>query len=443
MTYNKILEKIILPLGELLTGSDVMPKLKEWRRAVSLSEKEIEAYSSNKLSKMLDFATRNIPFYKDFSKYKNDDPYSWIKHFPIMRKPLIKENVDSLISKSKSQLMLSSTSGSSGEHGIVYKDKSDISNGRSLILLIWEWAGYKIGTKVLQTGVTINRGFIKALKDFFFRTDYYNAFGLSDNDIEKLLYKYRNKKNTYLIGYASSLYLLAEVCIKREITNVSFTNAISLGDKMFPHYRKKIQEAFGCQVYDTYGLSEELTIAAQKDNEFYYILTPHVYIELLNDKGEEVPDGQIGHVIATSLDAYAMPLIRYDTGDLAVRLPKEKYPEHRDLNLPLLERVIGRDTDIVKTATGKYMIVHFFTGIFEFIPEIKQFKVVQRDLDSIEIEYIPAKNFTFEICKSIEVKIHKHLNEPFLVRWKEVKEILPTPSGKPQIIQSFLEKTIF
>ncbi|HEY9168503.1 MAG TPA: hypothetical protein VIN72_03360 [Lutibacter sp.] len=440
--FNFVLEKIVMPLGDLLTGTTVMKDLKKWRMIVSLSEQEIETYSQARLLKVLNFASTNIPFYRKHSQYRDDNPYIWIKQFPIMRKSIIRNNIDSMLSKPKSKLIKSVTSGSSGEQGIIYKEKKDISNGQALILLLWGWADFYPGKAILQTGMTSKRGFVKSLKDFLLRTKYYVAFGLSDDEVEKLLIKQKGKKNWHLAGYASSLYVLADVCCRKNITGVTFDKAISFGDKMFPHYRKRIKEAFGCDVIDTYGLSEDLTIATQKDNQYYYILSPHVYVEILDDNGNEVNDGEMGHVIATSLDAYAMPLIRFDTGDLAIKLPREKYPPKRDLNLPMMERIIGRDTDIVKTSSGKYMIVHFFTGIFEFIPQIKQFKVVQRDLNGMEIEYIPGENFTSDICVDIENKIQGHLNEKFPIKWIEVKEFLPTLSGKPQIIQSYIKKSL-
>ncbi len=438
MKYTKFVENLLMPLGDTITGSDVMRRLHYFQRVTSLSEEEISEHSKEKLIKLLDFSVKKIPYYYKLNSSIKENPYEWIKDFPIMTKATIKKNVNNLLSKPKNKLILSSTSGSSGEYGIVYKDKKDISNGRALILLFWGWAGFKPGMSVLQTGMTSKRGFVKSLKDFFLRTKYFVAFGLSDEEVVKLLLEQKKKNSDFLAGYASSLYVLADLCIKNNITGVRFKKAISLGDKMFPHYRKRIKEAFGCEVNDTYGLSEGLTIAAQKDNEYYYILTPHVYIELLNDKGEEVGDGEIGRVIATSLDAYGMPLIRYDTGDLAVKLPKDKYPKQKELHLPLLEKIIGRDTDIVKTESGKYMIVHFFTGIFEFIPEIKQFRVIQKELTSMDIEYIPGENFSIKVYEKVEKQIQDYLKEPFPIYWKEVSVIPPTASGKPQIIQSLL-----
>ena len=134
-----------------------------------------------------------------------------------------------------------------------------------------------------------------------------------------------------------------------------------------------------------------------------------------------------------------MPLIRYHLGDLAIKEPANaSCPCGR--SLPLLRKVVGRDTDIVRTASGKHLIVHFFTAIFEHVPEIKQFQVVQRNPREIEIAFIPDRGFHEGVLRQVEQAIHDHLREPFPIRFREVREIPPTPSGKPQIVQSFLER---
>jgi phenylacetate-CoA ligase len=82
-----------------------------------------------------------------------------------------------------------------------------------------------------------------------------------------------------------------------------------------------------------------------------------------------------------------MPLIRYNLGDLAIKLPRSEYPKDSSLQLPLLQKIVGRETDIVYTPNGKGLIVHTFTGIMEHYQEIKQFRVLQTTLDKITIEY--------------------------------------------------------
>jgi phenylacetate-CoA ligase len=206
---------------------------------------------------------------------------------------------------------------------------------------------------------------------------------------------------------------------------------------MFPHFRRTIEEQFQTRVFDTYGCTEGCMIAAQCDCFSYHIMTPQVYVEVLDDHGQPVPPGVFGNVIVTRLDNYSMPLIRYHVGDLASLEPPDRMCEC-GRGLPLLKQIIGRDTDIVRTRSGKHMIVHFFTGIFEFYPQIKQFRVVQETLDEITIEYIPDAGFTPAITKKINEQITSLLQEDFPVRFIEVDRIDPTPSGKPQIVQSLV-----
>ncbi len=138
-----------------------------------------------------------------------------------------------------------------------------------------------------------------------------------------------------------------------------------------------------------------------------------------------------------------MPMIRYRIGDLAVKLPQNDYPIKRDLELPLLKRVVGRDTDIVKTPNSRWLIVHTFTGVFEYYPEIKQFRIVQRELENFEVEYIRGDNFHLGILEKVSAHLKKVIQDDSISwNYTEVGSIPNSPSGKPQIIKSMLPKAI-
>ena len=162
-------------------------------------------------------------------------------------------------------------------------------------------------------------------------------------------------------------------------------------------------------------------------------------MELLDDNNNPVKDGEIGNVVVTRLDNKNMPLIRYKLGDLAVMLPRNKYPANRKYNFPLIEKVIGRNTDIVLLPDNRKLIVHSFTGIFEYIQEIKQFKIIQKDRKSILVQYVPDEDFTKEVLTIVKVKLQKIImNDDFKIMFEEVSKIKGTKSGKPQIIESHI-----
>jgi phenylacetate-CoA ligase len=439
--YNRVLEKVVLPLGDKVEGGGFMPLLRRYRKEQWFSAEQLSKLQRERLSTVLEFARTKVSYYDELPASLSD-PYEDIKQFPVLSKAKINKNLDRLLTMPRETLIAESSSGSSGVQGTVYMDKSAQASVRAMQLLWFEWSGYKVGDSILQTGMTLQRGFMKGMKDYFLNTAYIPAFNLEPGRIESILREAEKNPRQYLFGYASSLYVLAQTAVELKISTVKFKYAISWGDKLFPHYRETIRRAFGCETLDLYGCSEGAMIAAQCPKGQFHLGMNQCYIEVVGDDGRQVPAGTMGKVLATRLDNFAMPLIRYYVGDLVEMEPLDHKQCDCGRQLPLLRRVIGRDTDIVVTRSGKRMIVHFFTAIFEHVAEIRQFKVVQKNLDEIEIHFIRGKNFGEAAIAKIENQIHSHLQENFPIHWVETHQIPATMSGKPQIVQSFLNHAL-
>lgn len=438
--YNRSLEHIIFPVGDRIEGGSFFHWLRQYRGEQWLSARELERIQFDRLAQILAYARTNVPFYKNIDHLS--DSFEFVKQFPVMRKTDINEHINQLVTQPKEKLIAESGSGSTGIQGTVYMDKSAQASQRAMQMLWFEWSGYRMGDSILQTGITPKRGFVKKAKDYFLNTDYTPAFNLDTDAVRKILRKVEKQPRQYLFGYASSLYVLAQTAVELGISNINFKHAVSWGDKLFPHYRKVIRQAFGCETLDTYGCTEGTMIGAECPQGKFHLSINQCFLEIVDDDGLPVPPGNIGKVLATRLDNYAMPLIRYYVGDLAELEPGEPTTCACGRSLPLLRRVVGRDTDIVRTRSGKQMIVHFFTGIFEHIPQIQQFKVVQENLDEINIFYIPKTDFRREVLSEIEARIYVHLQEKLPINWIETSRIEATKSGKPQIIQSFLKQSL-
>jgi phenylacetate-CoA ligase len=440
MLYRGLLEHALLPLGDQALGTAFTARLKAWRDLQWLSRRVLEQVQTESLRRLLRHASTQVPFYREKDIQPDQDVRRWLRRFPVITKADIKTRVDDFVLGDKGLLVKEASSGSSGIQGCVYMSKLEQSNVQAIQTLWWEWAGYKLGEPIVQTGMTMKRGLVKAVKDCLLRTDYWPAFQLDEKMIGALLQRLRRHPRAMLLGYASSLYLIARVAQALRLNDIRFKGVVSWGDKMFEHYRRTIETQFRTVVHDTYGCTEGFMIAGQCKEQRYHIMSPQVYVELLDADLREVAPGELGYVVVTRLDNYSMPLIRYYLGDLAIKQPgNTRCPCGR--NLPMLRRVVGRDTDIVRTASGKHMIVHFFTAIFEQVPEIRQFQVIQRNLREIEIAFIRDRGFHEGVLRRLEQAIQSRLGEPFPILFREVTEIHSAPSGKPQIIQSLLPPT--
>lgn len=435
MSYNHILYNLLLPLGDLLFNTNFKSSLKRVRALNHKSYQELLSIQRNRLNQLLNYATSHSAYYKSLGTEQLDNPYEWIKQFPILNKQILRESSGQLLTKDRKNLKKLSSSGSSGFQSTVYLDNKELSLYWANQVNWWEWAGYQIGDSMVQMGVNPKRGLIRGVKDQVFNIKYVNSFSLSEAEIVDLLRSARSKKIKFICGYSSSLNIFSKIAIRNNLNGFHLKGVISLGEKMVDSYRENIKRVFQCPVYETYGSGEGVLIASQKDLESLYINIPHVYLELLDDNGNKVKDGEIGHVVVTSLIHYSMPLIRYKIGDLAVKLPVKEYPASRGLDMPLLKKVVGRDTDLLKTPGGSYLSVHSFTGMFAKYPQIRQFKVIRKSLDKLQIDFVPDEHLHEEILSHLKKRINEEVTDEFEIFFNRVSFIKPSESGKPQIIQ--------
>lgn len=433
--YKWFLNKIILPTGNFLLSGNYLGNIEEWRQLAEKNENELLEIQSKKLAEILLYAKKTVPFYKSINA-------SDLNEFPILTKDILRKNRDKLISENYDikDLDKHHSTGSTGIQSVTYMTQSHTNYLRSLQTHWWELAGYELGDHLLQFGISQERSTLKKIKDFFYRCTYEKAFGLSPKDFDRITNRLITKKDLVIAGYPSVINQLAIFCESAN-KNLAVKSVICFGDKLFNHYLKNIHSAFGenIKVVDTYGCAEGLLMAIKADENYYNIMSPHVKLEIVDDFGQPLNDGEMGNVLVTCLTNKAMPLIRYKLGDLAIKLPKDDYPKTRKLNYPLLKKVIGRETDIIKTKNGTTLNVHSFTGVLEYYQQIRQYKIIQNNLDEITLQYVPEDSFDDSQIVEIRSKLLELTKNIVSISFKKVDDITPSKSGKPQIIESNLK----
>ena len=137
--------------------------------------------------------------------------------------------------------------------------------------------------------------------------------------------------------------------------------------------------------------------------------------------------------MVTRLTPGPMPLIRYDTGDVAHLVDG---PCACGRALRRISRIQGRSTDIVTTPAGDRLIVHFFTQIFEMIPEIEQFQVRQHEPGAITVLYVKGRGFSDAILERVRREIHDNCSYALDVTFSPVADIPLEKSNKRRFVIS-------
>lgn len=436
----------LMPLGDFLSRQKVMEFYRYFNEAQWWQLSRLQEVQEAGLRKTLEVSFREVPYYRDLMVKCGADPSgsdirSQLRKIPPTAKTdLRKAFPQGCTRDSGKPTSRAHTSGSSGEPFAVLIDSDSLSRARALMMLRATFCGWEIGMPLLQTGMSLDRGLVKRAKDYFLGTEYVSAFDLSNNVLDRYLDTIVRKKLQFVMGYPGSLYFLAKRA--GEVgCGIRMKGAVTWGDNLYSHYRKTIEENFGCAVTDTYGCGEGIQIAAQCGckGAGYHIFMPHVLVEIVDDSGQEVSCGERGNILLTRLDPGAMPLIRYRVGDVGRLKAGGRCSCGRELDS--LVCVEGRDTDVVVTPNGNRLIVHFFTGIFEYYSSIETFKVEQEKVEGITVKIVPGVGFTENICKKIEGEIHEKGDPSLEIDFEIVDKISLERSNKRRFVVSKVGRT--
>lgn len=436
--YNYICKNVLLPLGDRLSRQRVMQYYSFINHAQWWDRERLHEYQSRELVQAVRAAYEQTTFYRELYDNHHIKPRDIqtrddLSKLPIVTKDMLREAYpEHCTIKTARPWQEFSTSGSTGKPFTVRMDNDSMSRARALMFLRANYTGWDMGDPYLQTGMTLNRGLVKKVKDLVLRVTYVSAFNLSDDVLDEYLKTIEERQIKFVMGYAASLF-----CLAKRAEQVGFNNklsgVVSWGDNLFSHYRKLIEKQFQCRVTDSYGCGEGIQVSAQcgQSNGAYHIFTPHVAVEFTRD-GWPVAPGEIGEIVLTRLNPGAMPLIRYNVGDLGRGSSRENCPCGRGLEL--MESIEGRDSDIITTPNGNKLIVHFFTGIFEYAKTIDAFQIIQEKPGEIVVKIVPMRDFRNEDWEKIKGEIIEKGDPELKINMEIVKEIPVEKSNKRRFV---------
>jgi len=165
--------------------------------------------------------------------------------------------------------------------------------------------------------------------------------------LEDTLDLLRHARPDYLVTYPGTLETLAYAAQGLPVDSLKGVRAISA---MLPGpTRERIESAFGLPVHQNYGLNEVGIVANRCEAGRYHVNMEHCLVEIVDDDGQPVAPGETGRLLVTALQNTAMPLLRYDTTDIAEAV---QGPCPCGRTLPSFGRILGRYRSMRQTPAG-------------------------------------------------------------------------------------------
>jgi len=395
--YPQILRHAIFPALDAVNRTHIESTLSWLEKSQWFDRATLLSIQQRKLNSILAFAEDNVDFYRSLwreaaSSRRATSLYAKLDGLPVITKNDLRPVLSQFpLPGYRGRVFKVATSGSTGEPMTFYRSAEQESWFWALRLRMWQWGGYVFGEPYLTLNLNARDAWAKRFQDLLFRCCYH-GFNANSHDVDAALRDLHRYGVRHLIGYASSLYLLARAMRERGVHNPGVSTIMATGDTLFVNYRKTIEEVFESRVTDYYGAGGEgfhLASQCERGGQ-YHTHTENSVIELLTD-GRPATPGEMGEIVVTQLDNRAMPLIRYATGDLAVVSKQQSYDCGRQL--ALIESIQGRVPDIVFAPDGSCLVVHFFTILFEHTPEVRQFQVIQELPERITIRIVQGVDY--------------------------------------------------
>lgn len=304
-----------------------------------------------------------------------------------------------------SDYFIATTSGTTGQPVRVLKyHPTYAAEYDAITLLEWRWFRRDISKTLVRlrpSGRELKTTTWGDLAKYLGNPGAVYEFPASGKNNEFLIERIQELKPTYLYGLPASLTNLIKTMklTGQEISGIEQVQTAA--ENLMPWQRELICSTFGAKVVDRYSTEEFGYLAMQCPKyEHLHVISPSVYIEIINDQGEPCEVGEVGQVLITGLHTFAMPLIRYAVGDLAAW----GEPSDCGINWPILEKIVGRIHDFQELPDGTTRRISFVTTNFIKLPQLREYQVILLN-DAFVVITTVVQEFSPEEVAAIKTEI--------------------------------------
>ena len=378
------------------------------------------------MKRIFKHASETTPFYYS---YKNAEQLS---DFPIIKKTTIQNNFENFQSsdfKDKENFKVS-TSGSTGVPFVLFQNQEKRHRNHADVIYFLHQSGFEIGQRLYELEVWRDHNKKSKLKSWLHNIVQFDISRLPDSKIETLLSLLKSDKQSkkILLGFASAYEMISQYLEKNNIflKDLNITSAIANSEYLNSYTKTTLAKHLNTTVLSRYS-SEEIGIIAQQtlhSPDSFVLNHASYYIEILDfDTDRPVKQGEYGRIVVTDLFNYAMPIIRYDTGDIA------KLTMNKD-GVSQLAEIEGRRMDVIYDSKGT-LVSSFvvYTKFYKYYTLLKQYQFIQQGEKDYEV-ILNLQGDYFEFENAMIEDIKSDFGQDANVTISYVNEIPALASGK-------------
>jgi phenylacetate-CoA ligase len=413
-------------------------KQRDINNRYSYDHDEMMQIRDNRLSSFINFASRYVPYYKDIfqrEKIHPDDIQSIndLKILPIITKGDVKNNWNLFLPENINEINyhISRTSGTTGSGLKVAITRDASQEVWAVILRFRKWHGLQSDVWSAHFG---GREIVAKQQDYppYWRYNIpgkqiiFSGYHMNERSLEDYVKEIIKRKIEWIHGYPSLIALLANYIVDHNIKIENIVKWVTTGsENLLPHQRNIIRIAFNVTPRQQYGLTELVAHFSECEYGRFHVDEDFSAVEFIrNDEDNSYK------IIGTNFSNYAMPLIRYETNDLAI------IAKSCECGRPgrVVDKIDGRHEDyiVLKDGTRHGRIA----GIFKFMENIKEAQIYQKEPGKVIIKIVPSSNYSKKDDDMLKENLKQRYHGKLDITFEHKDKIERTKSGKLRFVVS-------
>ncbi len=349
----------------------------QWERP-----ERVRDFQMDLLRRVLDHAARSVPHYRalGLGAGKDAGPAERLAALPLLSRSAVRTRRGQLIAEDRSrhrpQEVL--TSGSSGEPARLLLDRRSFAMEFAHYWRHWSWAGYRLGDPFAEFSTA---HFLERREMFILqrpaRRLLLNAVRLDARSAAEHAGRIRRHGARFIKSAPSTLAAFCSLCEEAGVRVEGVRAVFCQGETFRPDQRRRIEAFFGCKAYDAYGQMERVASIAECPRGRMHVLQDYGFVERVPEPGTASV-----RIVGTSFYNRSMPLLRYDTGDLAADdAEQELCPCGR--SFPTIGRIEGRSEDALTPPDGRIVPAAYLA--LDGIEGLENFRIIQEGPDRARV----------------------------------------------------------
>ena len=400
-----------------------------------------------RLRRLIAYAVEHVPYYRELFARERLDPREIqgvddLPKIPLLTREILTERFEDLKSDefAKHAPVLGQSGGSTGERRRFWLSRRSMNLEFAAARRHYNAVGYRDGDRCAALYFPLDGSLGGRLywDDWKSRMRYLDTRTLNRHKLRELIGAAVAFRAEVLWAYPSHLeiflHYVEETGDDRFRPRVVVTNA----EVLYEYQREHARRVLGCDVFDWYGLGEHVAAAAECERHGYHIPEEIVAVESLAG-GKEADEGKPGEIIGTCYENYAQPLIRYRTGDYAVRR-HDRCPCGREH--AMLREIGGRTQDVISTPDGGWRAFrHGLLGA-ELVPGLKAVQLEQLEVRRFVAHALAPQGLDADARRLLARRVVEAIGFEASIEIVLVDDIPRTERGKRRMVISRVPLTL-